>query len=190
MNTPAPDDWNELAKLWQADAAGVSLQEIDAHLERERRHLRGVTLAEMAGIGAGLIAAALLMFFTPHLGMGVVIIVFGGISAWLTLRMRREGGPPASVDLMQSLKDSIAREDWMAGQLRLGRALSFVALFAIVSALSAHLHKVQAFSSGTLIAAGVGCSVVLAALGWNLVLTARSRRRLARLQYLNERLKA
>lgn len=189
MNTPAPDDWNELAKLWQADAAGVSLQEIDAHLERERRHLRGVTLAEMAGIGVGIIAAALLLFFSPHVGMGVVIILFGGVSAWITLRMRREGGPPASVDLMQSLTDSIAREDWMAGQLRLGRALSFVGLFAIVSALSAHLHRVQAFSSGTLIAAGTGCAVVLAALAWNLVLTRRSRRRLARLQYLHERMR-
>ena len=142
MNSPASQDWNDLAKLWQADAAGISLQEIDAHLERERRHLRGVTLSEMAGIGAGVIAAGLLLFFSPHVIMGVVIIAFGGASAWLTLRMRREGAPPASVDLMQSLKDSIAREDWMAGQLRLGRALSYVALFAIVSALSAHLHKV------------------------------------------------
>lgn len=190
MNTPAPDEWNDLAKMWQADAAGVSLQEIDAHLERERRHLRGVTLAELAGVGAGIIAAALLLFFTPHVIMGVVIIVFGGASAWITLRMRREGGPPASVDLMQSLKDSIAREDWLAGQLRLGRALSFVALFAIVSGLSAQLHQARAFSSTILIAAGIGCAAVLAALAWNLLLTLRSRRRRERLQYLEERMKA
>jgi len=41
-----------------------------------------------------------------------------------------------------------------------------------------------------LIAAGVGCAVALVALAWNLVLAARSRRRLARLRYLDERMKA
>jgi hypothetical protein len=190
VNTLEPDEWSDLAKLWQADAAGVSLQEIDAHLERERRHLRGVTLAELAGMGAGIVAAAMVVFFTPHVIMGIVIIAFGGTSAWITFRMRREVGPPASVDLLQSLKDSIAREDWLAGQLLLGRALSFVALFAIVSALSVQLHKTQAFSANLLIAAGVGCAMALVALGWNLLLTARSRRRLARLRYLDERMKA
>lgn len=182
------DDWNDLARLWQADAAGVSLSDIDAHLQRERRQMLGVAVAELAGLGAGIVAAAAVVFFA-HVWMGVVIALFGGISAWITLRMRREGAPPGSADLMQSLKDSIEREDWLAGQLRLGRVLSFVALFAIVIATSVQLFRLKAFSAAGLTAAAIGSLVVLAALAWNLVLTVRSRRRLARLQYFEERLK-
>jgi hypothetical protein len=74
--------------------------------------------------------------------------------------------------------------------LRLGRALSFVALFAILMATSLQLLRLQAFSAAGLVAAGIGCAVVLGALGWNLVLTARMRRRRARLQYFDERMKA
>jgi hypothetical protein len=182
------DDWNDLARMWQADAAGVSLGDIDAHLRRERRQMLGVTVAEMAGLGAGIVAAAAVVFFS-HVWLGVVVALFGGTSAWITLRMRREGAPPGSADLMQSLKDSIEREDWLAGQLRLGRALSFVALFAIVIATSVQLFRLKAFSATGLTAAAVGSLVVLAALAWNLVLTMRSRRRLGRLRYLAERLK-
>jgi hypothetical protein len=190
MIEPTSSDWNDLAKMWQADAAGVSLQEIDRHLRREKRHLWLVTAAELAGLAAGVAAAACVLFFTPHTVMGVVIILFGGTCALITLRMRRAGPPPGSVDVLQSLKDSIAREDWLADQLRLGRALSFVALFAIVLATSLQLFRLQAFSATGLGAAGIGCAVVLAALAWNLVLTLRTRRRRARLQYLNDRLKA
>lgn len=192
MNTPGPhagDDWNDLATLWQADAAGVSLADIDAHLQRERRHMLGVTLAELAGLAAGAVAALAVMWLA-HPWLGAIIILFGGTSAWITVNLRRAAAPPGSTDLMQSLKDSIDREDWLSGQLRLGRALSFVALFAIVMATAVQLLKLQAFSATGLIASGVGCAVVSGALSWNLVLTARSRRRLARLRYLEERMKA
>jgi hypothetical protein len=190
MNEPRPDDWDDLAKLWQADAARVSTEEIDAHLDRQRRQMRAVTAAEMMGAGAGMVAAAILLFFTPHVWMGVLIMVFGGASAWLALRMRREARLPGANNLLQSLKDSIAREDWLDTQLRLGRALSFVALFAILMATSLQLLRLKAFSAAGLVAAGVGCAVVLGALGWNLVLTARLRRRRARLRYFDERMKA
>ena len=189
MNESNRPDWNDLAKMWQADAAAVLPEEIDAHLRRERRHMLGVALAEMAGLAAGVIAAVYVVLLT-HVWMGVLIITFGGVSAWLALRMRREAAPAGSIDLLQSLKDSLDREDWLAGQLRLGRALSFVALFAIVMAVSMQLFRLQAFSATGAIAAGVGCAVVLGALAWNLVLTVRSRRRKVRLKYLEARLKA
>jgi hypothetical protein len=190
MTESNSSEWNDLEKMWQADAAYVSLQEIDGHLQREKRQLWLATAAELAGLIAGLVAAACVLFFTPHTWMGVVIILFGGACALIMLRMRRAGPQPGSVDLLQSLKDSIAREDWLADQLRLGRALSFVALFAIVMATSLQLLRLKAFSATGLIAAGIGCAVVAAALAWNLVLTLRARRRRGRLQYLNDRLKA
>lgn len=189
MNTPQTEDWNDLAKMWQADAASISLQEVDEHLEREKRQMAGVHAAEFAGLGVGVVAAIGVVTMT-HFWMGVVIVLFGGISAWLTLRMRRAGPAPGSRDLLQSLKDSIEREDWVAEQLRFGRVLSFVALFAIVQATSVQLFRLKAFSATTLTAAGIGCAVVLGALAWNLWLTVRSRRRRTRLQYLDERLKA
>jgi hypothetical protein len=190
MNTPLPEDWSDLAKMWQADAAGVSLADIDAHLQREKRQMAGVAAAEYAGLGLGVIAA-IWVVTQAHFWLGVVIAVFGGASAWLALRLRRTGRPePGSLDLLQSLKDSIEREDWIAEQLRFGRVLSFVALFAIVQAASAQLFRLGAFSASALTAAGIGCALVLAALGWNLVLTMRSRRRRTRLRYLDERMKA
>jgi Flp pilus assembly protein TadB len=184
-----PDDWNDLAKMWQADAAGVSPEEVDAHLRREKRQMAGVHAVEFAGLCAGIIAAICVVTLM-HFWMGVVIVLFGGTSAWLAVRMRRAGAPPGSRDLLQSLKDSIEREDWIAEQLRFGRVLSFVALFAIVQATSVQLFRLKAFSATALIAAGIGCAVVLGALAWNLWLGVRSRRRRARLKYLDERLNA
>jgi len=189
MNSPSKDEWSDLAAMWQADAAGVSLQEIDQHLRREQRQMRGVLLAELAGLGAGLVAAALVLFFTPQVVLGAVIIVFGGMSAWLSLRMRRAVLPAGSANLLQSLKESIDREDWLSGQLRLGRAVSLVALFAIVIATAMQLLRLKAFSPTGMLAAAIGCAVVLTALAWNLVLTVRSRRRQARLRYLQERMR-
>jgi hypothetical protein len=188
MNTPLPEDWNDLAKMWQADAAGVSLEEVDEHLQHEKRRMAAVAIAEFAGLGAGLVAAMLVLALT-HFWLGVVIVVFGGVSAWIALRLRRAGRAHGSGDLMQSLKDSIDHEDWIAEQLRFGRVLSFVALFAIVQATSAQLFRLKAFSTTVLVAAGIGCAVVLGALAWNLWLTARSKRRRARLEYLDERMK-
>lgn len=189
MNEPDTDEWRDIARLWQADAARVSPEDIDEHLRRERRHLLGVTVAESSGLAVGLVAALLVLLFTPHVWMGVLIILFGGASAWIALRMRREGAPPGSTGLMQSLKDSIAREDWLEEQLRMGRALSFVALFAIVIAVSVRLQELREFPAATMFAAGVGGMLVCAALVWNLVLTARLRRRRERLEYLEKRLK-
>lgn len=189
MKTTPPEDWQDLATLWQADAAGVSLQEVDEHLRREKRQIAGVAVAEFAGLGAGLVAAVLVIALS-HRWLGAVMIVFGGASAWLALRLRRAARTQGSGDLLQSLKESIDREDWIAEQLRLGRVLSFVALFAIVQATSAQLFRLKAFSAPLLTAAGIGCVAVMGALAWNLWLTSRSKRRRARLKYLDDRMKA
>ena len=83
----------------------------------------------------------------------------------------------------------MAREDWIDEQLRFGRALSFVALFAVVIATSMQLQHFHAISVLGLGAATVSCVYVTGVVVWNLVLTRRARRRRARLQYFNDRLK-
>jgi len=189
MNEKIASDWNDLAKLWQAEAAAVSVDDIDAHLRRHRRQMRLVTLAELAGVGLGVAAAGWLAIFLPYRWLGVVVAIFALVSATVVVRTRRELAPSGSVDLLQSLKDSLDREDWIAEQLRFGRALSFVALFAIVMATASQLRHASLTSSVTLIAGAVAAVCVLAALVWNLVLVRRANTRRKRLEYLKDRLK-
>ena len=107
----------------------------------------------------------------------MVVAVFALVSAVVIVRMRREPAPSGSVDVLQSLKDSLDREDWIAEQLRFGRALSFVALFAIVMATASQLRHVSSTSTLALMAGGVAAACVIAALVWNLMLVRRSRTR-------------
>jgi hypothetical protein len=189
MNEKPVSDWNDLAKLWQADAAAVSIDDIDAHMKRHRRHMRLATLAELGGVCLGLAASGWLAFFTTYRGVGLVVAAFALVSAVVIVRLRRELAPTGSVDVLQSLKDSVDREDWIAEQLRFGRALSFVALFAIVMATGSQLRHSGSDPALALIAGGVAAACVLAALGWNLLLSRRSRARRQRLEYLKDRLK-
>jgi len=190
MTEKLASDWNDLAKLWQAEAAAVSIEDIDAHLSRHRRQLRIATLSELLGVGLGMAAAAWLAFMSPYRVLGVVVGVFALVSAAVTLRLRREPPPSGSIDVLQSLKDSLDREDWIAEQLRFGRALSFVALFAIVQAVGSQLRNHAQALELTLAAGGIASAFVIAALIWNLVLVRRSRTRRHRLEYLKDRLKS
>lgn len=188
MNEQPASDWNDLSKMWQADAAAVSIEDIDEHLRRQRHQMRVVTAVELAGVGLGVFAAAWLAFFTPFRWMGAVVAAFAIASTFVMVRMRREPAPSGAVDAMQSLKDSIDREDWITEQLSFGRALSFVALFSIVVTAS-RLLQFHAIPTAGLAAAIAGSVYVTSVLVWNLVLTRRARRRRARLAYLNDRLK-
>lgn len=189
MNEKLASDWNDLAKLWQAEAAAVSVDDIDAHLKRHRRHMRMVTLAELAGVGLGVVAAGWLALVLPYRWLGLLVAVFVLVFAVVVVRLRRELPPSGSVDVLQSLKDSLVREDWIAEQLRFGRALSFVALFAILMATGSQLRQFSPNSALALMAGGVAAACVIAALVWNLALVRRSRTRRQRLEYLKDRLK-
>jgi hypothetical protein len=188
MSEPRISDWNDLSRMWQADAAAVSLDEIDDHLAREHRRMRVVTIVELAGVGLGMIAAAWLTFFTPFRWMGAIVAAFAIVSTLAAVRMRREPASSGAVDVLHSLKESIEREDWIAEQLRIGRALSFVALFAIVMVTSTQLVRFHAMPAPGLGAAISGSVYVIGILAWNLILTRRAHARRARLQYIRERL--
>jgi hypothetical protein len=186
MNEPPTNDWQDLSTLWQADAAAVQLEEIDAYLASERRQLRLAAWGELTGLGIGIAASAWVAFFTPYRGVGIALALFAVASAYMARQLRRAPSLPGSAALAHSLKDSIAREDWITAQLRFGRALSFVALFALVFATAAQLRFVRPLELGGVWAATAGTAIVLAALVWNLVLTRRARVRRERLEYLSE----
>jgi len=189
VNEKLGSDWNDLSKLWQAEAAAVSIDDIDAHLERHERQMRVAMLGEILGVALAVAAAAWLTFMSPYRGMGMVVGIFAIVSSVVAIRLRREQLPSGSVDLLQSLKDSVEREDWIAEQLRFGRVLSFVALFAIVQATGSQLRNHALAPGLTMAAGGIAAAFVVAALLWNLVLVRRSRTRRARLEYLKDRLK-
>jgi hypothetical protein len=186
MNEPLESDWQDLSKLWQADAAAVQIEEIDAYLADERRQLRLAALGELTALGIGIAAASWVAFFTPYRAVGIALALFAGASAFVARQLRRTPSPTGSAVLARSLKDSIAREDWVMAQLRFGRALSLVALFALVFATAAQLRFVRPLELGGVWAATAGTVFVLAALVWNLVLTRRARVRRERLEYLSE----
>jgi len=190
VNEKLASDWNDLAKLWQAAAAAVSIDDIDAHLERHQRQMRLAMLGELLGLSIGIAGAAWLTFMSPYRWMGLVVGVFALVSTVVMIRMRREPPPTGSVDVLQSLKDSLDREDWIAEQLRFGRASSFVALFAIVQATGSQLRNHELPPALTLTAGAIAIVCVVAALVWNLVLMRRSRTRHERLEYLKDRLKS
>ena len=190
MNEKLASDWNDLAKLWQAEAAAVSVDDIEAHLERHRRHMLLSTVSGLASVFLGVAAAGWLAFVLLYRWLGLIVGVFVLVSAAVLVRTRRDPTPGGSIDVLQSLKESLDREDWIAEQLRFGRALSFAGLFAIVMATGSQLRHSGLDSLPVLTAGSVAAACVLVALVWNLVLLRRSRRRRHRLEFLKDRLKS
>ena len=182
MNDRDSSGWEDLASLWQGEVATYSMEQVKAHSERQRRIMQVVTVAELAGAVLGITAALWLMFVTPHRLMGLVVVVFALLSAVVMLRARREPESRGEAGLIGILKESVAYHDWMAEQLRYGRALSFVALFAIVMSASVQLLHFQTASASGLAASASGACGMTGVLAWNFILTERARRRRASLQ--------
>ena len=160
MNQPPDGDWQELAKLWQSDAAPVSVADIENLHQQQRRRLRAATAAELIATTLGIAASAWLAFQHRFLWVSVLAVAFAAASAFVVLRARRVP-PPASGDLLTSLKGSLAYQDWLGDQLRYGRALSFVALFAILIAASVQLMHVATAPSHLFATAAAGMAVSL-----------------------------
>ena len=181
MNQSPDHDWQELAKLWQSEAAPVSVANIENLHRQQRRRLRAATAAELIATTLGIVASAWLAFQHRFLWVSVLAVAFAAASAFVVLRARRSRCPPASADLLTSLKGSLAYQDWLADQLRYGRALSFVALFAILIAASVQLMHVATATPSRLFATAAACLAVVAALAWNVTLAWNVIRRAARL---------
>lgn len=182
-----PGDWMELTRLWQAEGAAVSLDEVEDYAKRERATMRRLAALELGGLGLGIAVGIWLSMTSMYFWFSSVFIAFCLVTGWAALR-RGDAEPLGGDDLLTSLRVSMAREDWVAAQLRFGRALTFVVLFVIVF-LGSHMLRHYATVSGSsllgLAAAGVWMCGVLA---WNLTLVRRSARRRQRLQSYAARL--
>lgn len=177
-----PADWSDLTRLWQAEGAAISVDELEAHTRRERRMMRLLAALELAGLGLGVALGAWLGMFSPHVWLFGVFTSLCAVMAWVAWRSRAEAGPLGGDDLLTSLRVSIAREDWNAERLRFGRALSFMVLFIIAFMGSYLLRRYALVSATALIALAASTAWACAVLTWNLRLVRRSRARRRRLE--------
>ena len=176
-----PADWMELTRLWQAEGAAVSIDELEAHVQRERAAMRALAAIELAGLGLGIAVGVWLSATTTYFWLASVFIAFCLVMAWVALR-RGHAEPLGGDDLLTSLRISMTREDWVASELRFGRALSFVVLFVIVFMTSHVMRHFATTSAGALLALGAAAAWVCGVLAWNFVLARRSARRRQRLE--------
>jgi hypothetical protein len=182
MNQQAPDSWQELARIWKTGDAPVTVGDIKALHGRQHRRLRIARAAELACSALGVVAALWLAVVSPFLWMGILTAAFSIASACIVLRARRMPVPQGSTDLLESLKDSLSYLDWLAEQLRYGRILGFVALFAVVMAASTQLMKFASATPAGLLATAAAGMAISAALACNMALAWQTWRRTARLQ--------
>jgi uncharacterized membrane protein YedE/YeeE len=181
MNQPPEGEWQELSKLWQSNVAPVSVANIERLHELQRRRLRAATVAELAVTALAMAAACWLGLQTRFLWLGMGVFAAAVGSVVVVLRRHRLPGPPVYSDLLESLKGSLAYQDWLAEQLRYGRVASFVALFAIVFAAAVQMMHIATATPSRLLATAAAGMAVLAALAWNVALAWsvwRRRRRL------------
>jgi hypothetical protein len=129
-----------------------------------------------------------LALVSRFLWVGVLTVAFSAASVYLVLRMRRMAVPQGAVDLRESLQDSLAYLDWQAEQLRYGRILGFVAMFAVVLAASTQLMHWASSKPSALLATAAAGITVSASLAWNMTLAWQAWRRTARLQEFRAKL--
>jgi hypothetical protein len=182
-----PAEWIELTRLWQAEGAAVSLDELEAHMQRERAAMRALAGVELAGLALGVAVGIWLSITSPFIWLSSVFIAFCLVMGWVAYR-RNHAEPVGGDDLLTSLRISMAREDWVASELRFGRALSFVVLFVIVFMTSHVMRHFATASAGSLLALGAAAAWVCGVLAWNVVLVRRSTRRRHRLESYATRL--
>jgi hypothetical protein len=190
MNQLQPSGWDDLSAQWRDDPVAFAAADIQRRRRRAQKQLFFTTVVELAVAALGVVAALwqLLAGVFPVLGVATSVCVLW--SAAVMFRARHAAPPAGTGPLLDSLKDSIEHEDWMAEQLRLGRALGFMALFAIVMAASVQLLSFRPASVPQLWATATAGFAVSAALAWNFVLAWQARRRGAGLRSIAEKLRA
>jgi len=190
MNHQPPDPWQDLAQIWKTGNAPVTVADIEALHARQHRRMRIARTAELACSALGVAAALWLGMTSRFLWVGILTVAFSIASIWFVSRARRIPIPHGATDLLESLKVSEVYLDWSAGQLRYGRALGFVALFAVVMAASAQLMHLAGGTPSSLLATAVAGALISAALAWNMMLAWQVWRRTTRLREFRTRLVA
>jgi len=188
MNPHATEHWQDLARVWQTGSAPVTVADIEKLHERQRHRLRVVRAVELTCMALGIFAALWLVLTIRLRWVGILTVAFSVASVFFVLRARRESVPPGSTDLLEALKDSLAYQEWLAEQLRYGRVLGFVALFAVVMVASTQLMHVASATRSGLLATAIAALAIAATVAWNMALAWRVWRCTARLKVFTKTL--
>jgi len=180
-------EWLELTRLWQAEGAAVSVDELEQHRQREHAAMRALAAVELAGLGLGIVVGIWMSIASPFIWVSSVFIAFCVVMGWVASR-RNHVEPLGGEDLLTSLRIAMAREDWVAAELRFGRALSFVVSFVIVYMTSYQMHNFASASAGSWLALAAAAAWICGVLAWNVLLLRRSARRRQRLESYATRL--
>jgi hypothetical protein len=188
MNQQDTDAWQELGRIWKTGNTPVTVADIEALHARQHHRVRIARAAEFACSALGVVAALWLAFVSPLRWVGILTVVFSIATVFFTLRLRRMPVPHGAADLVKSLDVFLTRLDRLAEQLRYGRALGFMAVFAVVMAASNQLMRPTVPPRSVLFAtagAGVAISAVLA---WNMIVAWQVWRRSAQLVAFRKKL--
>jgi hypothetical protein len=188
MNQHTSGDWQDLARTWQTGSAPVTEADIERLHERQLRRVRIAGAVELLCTFVGVVAALWLALATRFRWMGLLTAAFAVASVFFVLRTRRNPASPGCADVLATLDDSLAHHDWLAGQLRNGRVLGFVALFAVVMAASTQLMHLAGATRSGLLATAIAGMAIAAALAWNMSMAWRVWRRSARMRAFRKRL--
>lgn len=175
-------NWNELARLWHAHAEGVSTLDVERHARLQRRRMLLLAVTEAAGLALSFGAAVWIAMQTTFIALTAITTVFFALSAFLQHRMRREPESTGGHDLLRSLEHSVAREEWNLVQLRIGRAITLVTLFAIGVLAADHLYHYSSTPLPRLWALVSVFSIVLLTLAFNLWMTRQATARKRRVE--------
>lgn len=175
-------NWDDLSKLWHADGCTLSPDDVAQRARQQRRLMAWLRFGEGAALTLAFVAAMWIAMQTAYVSMTALSVVFFSTCGYLQYRMRREPQISGGEDLLTSLAASIQREEWNLTQLGAGRAVTLLTLAAISMVVFDHLRHYASTPPGRLGALLGIASIVLAILVWNLVLTARIRRRKRLLQ--------
>jgi hypothetical protein len=183
-------NWNELGRLWHAQASPISASDVERHSRRERRRMLELAFAEGAALLLAFTCANWIAMQTAFIALSAISMVSFGVCGFLHHRMRREPPSSGGFDLLSSLEVSAVREEWNLAQLRIGRAVTFFTLLAIGLLSADHLiHRVTT-PPARLWALLVISLIVVAIFAWNLVLMRAARRRKTQLDSFASLLRA
>jgi hypothetical protein len=174
-------NWNDLARLWHAQASPISAIDVERHSRRGRRRMLELAIAEGVALLFAFIGANWIAMQTAFVALWAISMVSFGMCGFLHHRMRREPPPSGGVDLLSSLDVSVVREEWNLAQLRIGRVVNFFTLLAIgLLGLDHLIHRATTPPARLWALLGIAL-IVIAIFAWNLVLTRAARRRKAKL---------
>jgi hypothetical protein len=171
-------NWRELAALWHSRMSEVLPEEIEKHARRQHRHMMALAVAEAGGLALAFVAAVWIAMHTAFVAMSAISLVFFAVSGYLHHRMRNEPAPQGNRDVLSSLNEDIAREEWVLRQLGVGRAVSMLTLASMVILGADHLRFFAGTPPERLWAMLTIAVMVLAVLAWNILLTVRARARM------------